>query len=118
MTALARQDAGNYDSFAIGWSGRVDPDGNIYQFVHSKGSQNNLGYSSPRIDLLLDNARKATTMQARRTLYSAAYRILRSQLPLIYLCHPVNRHGVNRKVRGVQIYGDGLIRAYNAEFIR
>ena len=81
VTALARQDAGNYDSFAIGWSGRIDPDGNIYQFVHSKGSLNNLGWSSPRMDLLLDNARKATTMRARRTLYSAAYRILRSQLP-------------------------------------
>ena len=94
VTALARQDAGNYDSFAIGWSGRIDPDGNIYQFVHSKGSLNNLGWSSPRMDLLLDNARKATTMRARRTLYSAAYRILRSQLPLLYLWHPVNRHGV------------------------
>ena len=44
--------------------------------------------------------------------------ILRSQLPLLYLWHPVNRHGVNRNVRGVQTYGDGLIRAYNAEFIR
>ena len=118
VTSLARQDAGNYDSFAIGWSGRIDPDGNIYQFVHSKGSLNNLGWSSPRMDLLLDNARKATTLRARRTLYSAAYRILRSQLPLLYLWHPVNRHGVSRNVRGVQTYGDGLIRAYNAEFIR
>ena len=118
VTSLARQDAGNYDSFAIGWSGRIDPDGNIYQFVHSKGSLNNLGWSSPRMDLLLDNARKATTMRARRTLYAAAFRVLRSQLPLLYLWHPVNRHGVNRNVRGVQTYGDGLIRAYNAEFIR
>jgi peptide/nickel transport system substrate-binding protein len=116
VTALRRQDQGNYDAFAIGWSGRVDPDGNIYQFVHSKGSLNNLGWSTPQMDLLLDNARKAATLQARRTLYRAAFRILRSQLPLIYLWHPVNRHGVSRTVRGVQLYGDGLIRAYFAEF--
>ena len=59
VTALRRQDQGNYEAFAIGWSGRVDPDGNIYQFVHSKGSLNNLGWGTGRMDLLLDNARKA-----------------------------------------------------------
>jgi peptide/nickel transport system substrate-binding protein len=115
VTALRRQDQGNYDAFAIGWSGRVDPDGNIYQFVHSKGSLNNLGWSSPQVDLLLDNARKAATAKARQTLYHAAFKILRSQLPLIYLYHPVNRHGVSKKVKGVRLFGDGLVRAYNAE---
>jgi peptide/nickel transport system substrate-binding protein len=116
VTALRRQDQGNYQAFAIGWSGRVDPDGNIYQFVHSKGSLNNLGWGSGRMDLLLDNARKATTLQARKTLYSAAFRVLRTELPLIYLWHPVNRHGVTRTVKGVQQFGDGLIRAYFAEY--
>jgi peptide/nickel transport system substrate-binding protein len=116
VTALRRQDQGNYDAFAIGWSGRIDPDGNIYQFVHSKGSLNNLGWSSPQMDLLLDNARKAASAQARRTLYRAAFRILRAQLPLIYLWHPINRHGVSNSVKGVQTYGDGLIRAYFGEF--
>jgi peptide/nickel transport system substrate-binding protein len=116
VTALRRQDQGNYDSFAVGWSGRVDPDGNIYQFVHSKGSLNNLGWSSPRMDMLLDNARKAATPKARKTLYNAAYRILRTDLPLIYLYYPVNRHGVTANVKGVRLYGDGLIRAYFAEY--
>jgi peptide/nickel transport system substrate-binding protein len=116
VTALRRQDQGNYQAFAIGWSGRVDPDGNIYQFVHSKGSLNNLGWGSGRMDLLLDNARKAATAKARKTLYSAAFRILRSELPLIYLWHPVNRHGVTANVKGVRTYGDGLIRAYFAEY--
>jgi peptide/nickel transport system substrate-binding protein len=115
VTALRRQDQGNYDMFAIGWSGRVDPDGNIYQFVHSKGSLNNLGWSSPQMDQILDNARKAASLKARKTLYSAAFRILRSQLPLIYLYHNVTRHGVSTTVRGVQHYGDNLIRAYYAQ---
>jgi peptide/nickel transport system substrate-binding protein len=116
VTALRRQDQGNYDSFAVGWSGRVDPDGNIYQFVHANGSLNNLGWGSPRMNLLLDNARKAATQAARKKLYSSAFKILRSQLPLIYLWHPVNRHGVTATAKGVQTYGDGLIRAYYAEF--
>ena len=116
VTSLRRQDQGNYDAFAIGWSGRVDPDGNIYQFVHSKGSLNNLGWATGRMDLLLDNARKAATAKARKTLYSNAFRVLRSELPLIYLYHPVNRHGVTTNVKGVRTYGDGLIRAYFAEY--
>ncbi len=116
VTALRRQDQGNYDAFAIGWSGRVDPDGNIYQFVHRKGSLNNLGWGNGRMDLLLDNARKAATAKARKTLYNAAFRTLRSELPLIYLYHDVNRHGVTTNVKGVRLYGDGLIRAYFAEY--
>jgi len=116
VTALRRQDQGNYEAFAVGWSGRVDPDGNIYQFVHSKGSLNNLGWGAGRMDLLLDNARKAATAKARKALYSAAFRVLRTELPLIYLWHPVNRHGVTANVKGVTTFGDGLIRAYFAEY--
>jgi hypothetical protein len=43
------------------------------------------------------------------------FKILRQQLPLIYLWNPVNRHGVSKNVAGVTTYGDGLIRAYYAE---
>ena len=43
MTVAERgRTQGKFDTFAVGWSGRVDPDGNIYQFVHSTGSLNNL----------------------------------------------------------------------------
>ena len=47
VTALNRADAGSYEAFAVGWSGRVDPDGNIYGFVHSKGTLNNAGFVEP-----------------------------------------------------------------------
>lgn len=118
VTALNRADAGRYEAFQVGWSGRVDPDGNIYGFVHSKGTLNNAGFVSPQLDLALDNARKATTDKARETLYSAAMRIVHRQRPLIYLWHPVQRDGVSNRVEGVQMYADGLVRAYFAGFRR
>jgi peptide/nickel transport system substrate-binding protein len=118
VTALNRADAGRYEAFNVGWSGRVDPDGNIYGFVHSKGTLNNAGFVSPQLDLVLDNARKATTDKARETLYSAAMRIVHRQRPLIYLWHPVQRDGVSARVGGVEMYADGLIRAYFAGFTR
>ena len=42
--------------------------------------------------------------------------IIHDERPLIYLYHPVNYYGVSNKVTGVAVYGDGMIRAYNAAF--
>jgi peptide/nickel transport system substrate-binding protein len=118
VTSLNKADAGTFDTFAVGWSGRVDPDGNIYQFVATKGSQNDSGYSNPTLDLVLNNARKATSEQARITLYTKAMSIIHRQRPLIYLWHPVQYTGVSKTVAGVQVFGDGLIRAATAGLTR
>ena len=61
---------------------------------------------------LSGSARAVAEVRGGRTVLTT----LRSQLPLIYLWNPVNRHGVTGTVKGVQTYGDGLIRAYYAEF--
>ena len=110
-TALNRADAGQFDVFAVGFSGRVDPDGTNYGFVHTGGSLNDSGYSSARVDRLLDAARTNTNPNKRRALYNQAFGIVLQDRPLIYLWHPQNFTGVSKKVKGVRVYGDGLIRA-------
>jgi peptide/nickel transport system substrate-binding protein len=115
-TSLNREDAGNFETFAIGWSGRIDPDGNFYQFVNSKGSQNDSGYANAVVDRATNNARKAATQRARVVSYRAALKQVLKDLPLIYLYHPVNRFGVAKTVSGVQVFGDGLIRAQFAGY--
>jgi peptide/nickel transport system substrate-binding protein len=110
VTSLSKADAGTYETFQIGWSGRVDPDGNIYQFVSTTGSQNDSGYSNARLDLILNNARKAATQGARKTLYRAAQRVMLNDRPLIYLYHAVVRAGLSRKLVGVKLYPDTLLR--------
>jgi peptide/nickel transport system substrate-binding protein len=117
-TALNRADAGTFDAFAVGWSGRVDPDGNIYGFVATPGTLNDSGFTSAKLDYILNGARKSLTTKARSTLYRAAMQIIHRQRPLIYLYHPVNYYGVSKKVDGVQIYGDGLIRVNNAGYTK
>ncbi|HEY3540979.1 MAG TPA: ABC transporter substrate-binding protein [Gaiellaceae bacterium] len=116
VTSLSKADAGTYDTFQIGWSGRVDPDGNIYQFVASTGSQNDSGYANPRLDLILNNARKAATEKARKTLYRAAQKLILADRPLIYLYHPVTRAGVNKSLKGVLLYPDTLLRVAFAQY--
>jgi peptide/nickel transport system substrate-binding protein len=116
VTSLAKADAGTYETFQIGWSGRVDPDGNIYQFVATTGSQNDSGYSNPQLDLILNNARKAATTRARQTLYDAAQRIILNDRPLIYLYYPVTRAGLDKSLKGVTMYPDTLLRVAFAQF--
>jgi peptide/nickel transport system substrate-binding protein len=116
VTSLSKADAGTYDTFQIGWSGRVDPDGNIYQFVATQGSQNDSGYTNPRLDLILNNARKAATEKARKTLYRAAQNIMLNDRPLIYLYHPVTRAGLETSLKGVSLYPDTLLRVAFAQF--
>jgi peptide/nickel transport system substrate-binding protein len=110
VTSLSKADAGTYETFQIGWSGRVDPDGDIYQFVHTTGSQNDSGYTNPRLDLILNNARKAATEKARKTLYRAAQQIILNDRPLIYLYHPVTRAALSKSLAGVALYPDTLLR--------
>ena len=115
-TALNRADAGNFATFAVGWSGRVDPDGNFYQFVNTKGSQNDSGYSNPTVDKATNQARAVLKLDRRIGFYHTALVQVAQDLPLIYLYYPINRFGVSKTVGGVSIYGDGLIRAQFAGF--
>jgi peptide/nickel transport system substrate-binding protein len=112
--SLDLTDRGAYQLFQIGWSGRVDPDGNISNFVTTLGSQNNNGYSNPTVDQLLAKSRSTTDQAARTDLFGQVITQLHKDLPIIYLYRLKNFTGVARTVIGVQMYGDGLMRFAHA----
>jgi peptide/nickel transport system substrate-binding protein len=114
--SLTQTDAGKYQSFQIGWSGRVDPDGNIANFVRTNGSQNISGYSDAAVDGLIDQARKNPDVSARKDLYGQVIKKLHEDVPLIYLYRAKNLTGVSSKMVNVQVYGDGLLRFGAAGF--
>jgi peptide/nickel transport system substrate-binding protein len=109
-SALDKTDQGQYDTFVIGWSGRVDPDGNIYQFTAKTGSLNISGYSNPKLDDPLDQARATNDRAKRDQLYKQAVGIIRTDRPLIYLFHEKYLAGAGKKVVGMKVFGDGLMR--------
>jgi peptide/nickel transport system substrate-binding protein len=109
-TTLTRANAGNYDAYLNYWSGGSDPDGNIYQFVATSGVRNASGYSSPRLDLILENGRKATSTTARATLYHVAQEIILNDRPIIYLYSPIKFAGIRTNVTGVQLFANGVLR--------
>lgn len=114
-TLLQEQSAGNYQASQIGWSGRVDPDGNIHQFVTCKGGINDSKYCNPEIDALLNGARQSTDNKVRKAKYDAASKILSRDLPIVYLYHQTWIWALSDKVEGFTAYPDGMIRLENVK---
>lgn len=114
-TALKRAAGGKFTMFQIGWSGRLDPDQNIYSFYAPHSGLNYTGSDDPRINALLTSARTTTDEQARKSLYQKLAKQLNDERSIIYLYHPSVVLGLRRSVSGVQFYGDGLIRLATAQ---
>ena len=81
---------GEYEAYVIGWSGRVDIDGNTYQFLYTGQGNNVSHYSNPTVDRLLDEGRGTTDTAKRRAAYQQLWPELRRDLPLTYLYNTRN----------------------------
>ncbi|GHD51953.1 peptide ABC transporter substrate-binding protein [Thalassobaculum fulvum] len=109
-TMLKEQSAGNYQATEVGWSGRVDPDGNIHAFATCKGGINDTKYCNPEVDKLLDAARQTNDVAERKKLYASAIEILDRERPIIYLYHPKWIWALSSKLQGYKPYPDAMIR--------
>ena len=87
-TLLADQTAGDYQASQVGWSGRVDPDGNIHQFMTTGGGINDIGlFRTRRWTACWTRRAPRTTRPPARRSYDAARDILNEELPIVYLYH-------------------------------
>jgi peptide/nickel transport system substrate-binding protein len=115
---LDQQDRGDFELLQLGWSGRVDPDANIFNFVGTTGSQNVAGYSNPEVDKLLTDARQSLDKTERIKLYGEVVGKLQQDDALIYIYRQRNLTGVSKKIQGIQVYPDGVIRTAFAGFAK
>lgn len=115
-TLLSDQTAGDYTASQVGWSGRVDPDGNIHQFMTTNGGINDSKYSNPEVDELLDGARISNDNAVRKESYDKALAILAEDMPIIYLYHQVWIWALDDKIEGFVPYPDGMIRLQGVKF--
>ncbi|MEX6505190.1 ABC transporter substrate-binding protein [Jiella sp. M17.18] len=107
---LDELDRGNFDASLIGWSGRVDPDGNIHPFVTCKGALNYGRYCNQQVDKDLNQARQVSGVEKRKPLYTDAQTILQQDLPVIYTYYQPWPFVLNKNVTGFVPYPDGMIR--------
>src|SRR5690242_14357902 len=68
-TSLKQAEAGEYQAFMLAWSGRIDPDGNAYEFLHSTAPQNYSEWANAEADKALDDARLVTDLAQRKAIY-------------------------------------------------
>jgi peptide/nickel transport system substrate-binding protein len=109
-SALAAQTHGDFEISAIGWSGRIDPDGNMYNGLHSKGALNETHYANPQVDAWLDAARATNDFAARKALYAKITAKVHEDLPVMYLYNTALVVVTTKKVSGLRLVPDGLIR--------
>lgn len=112
-TLLEQSEKGNMEASALGWSGRPDPDQNIYDFYVTDGSQNDSRISNANIDKLLKSARTESEESKRKALYDQIMNALHEEAPYVYFYHEHNVFGVSKSVDGYKYVPDGLIRPVN-----
>jgi peptide/nickel transport system substrate-binding protein len=109
-TAINMAHDGQYESYLSGWSGRLDPDGNIYNFAACKAPLNDAGYCNPTVDRELDEARIYQTPAERLPHYAKVIAELIKDRPMIFLWHVTWLWAATPKLAGFTPYPDGLIR--------
>lgn len=106
---LSQTGSRNTDMFIMGWGpSTYDGDYGYYPNIHTSqmGSNGNRAfYSNPKIDSLLELARKENDIEKRKEYYKEIQEILNEDVPLIPLYHGNVVYGVNTNLKNVEATG-------------
>ena len=115
-TSLTMADQGQYEAYLNAWSGRADPDGNLYSFYGCKQPLNYPGTCSPETDALLNQSRSIRDPVERKKVFEQiAARVLKER-GFIYLYHRNWLWAYAPKLTGVRDVPDGLLRVTGLQF--
>ncbi len=109
-TSLNEAGKGNFQLYFLAWSGRTDPDGNIYSFASCKGPLNYGRYCDPAADELLNKARTANGQAERKAIYEQFANKWLIEGSVLYLYHRTLLFAHSDKLEGYKTMPDGLIR--------
>jgi peptide/nickel transport system substrate-binding protein len=109
-TSLKQAEAGEYQAFLLRWSGRIDPDGNSYIFLHSNAPQNYSAWSNSAADKALEDGRLVSDMAQRKATYEKLTRIEMEDEPILYIFHYKILIAHTTKLEGYRQMPDGLVR--------
>ncbi|MCX7176295.1 MAG: ABC transporter substrate-binding protein [Proteobacteria bacterium] len=109
-TSLNLADKGQFDAYVLAWSGRADPDGNLFSFYGCKQPLNYHGMCKPQWDELLDRSRSTLDHATRLKLFEQLAAEIAKERPIIYLFHRHWLWAYNKKLSGMRAIPDGLVR--------
>jgi peptide/nickel transport system substrate-binding protein len=109
-TSLDMADKGQFEAYVLAWSGRADPDGNIYSFDACKQPLNYAGYCKPEVDDILNRSRTTRDTTERKRLFEELAAIVLKDRPIVYLFHRHWLWGFTNRLTGFKPVPDGLVR--------
>src|SRR5450830_79674 len=109
-TSLNLADKGQFDAYILAWSGRADPDGNLYSFYGCKQPLNYSGECRPEWDELLTKSRSTLDPALRGKLFEQIAAQVLKDRPIVYMYHRKWLWAYNKKLTGVRTIPDGLMR--------
>jgi peptide/nickel transport system substrate-binding protein len=109
-TSLNMADKGQFDAYVLAWSGRADPDGNLFSFYGCKQPLNYSGECRPLWDDLLNRSRNTLDTSGRIKVFATLAAESAKELPIIYLYHRNWLWAYNKKLTGMRTIPDGLVR--------
>ena len=115
-TSLDMADKGQFEAYVLAWSGRADPDGNIFSFDACKQPLNYAGYCKPEVDELLTRARTERDLVQRAKLYEQVAAHALKDRPIVYLYHRNWLWAYTNKLSGLRAVPDGMIRVQGLRF--
>jgi peptide/nickel transport system substrate-binding protein len=110
VTMLTAGRKGDFEAYFTFWSGRPDPDGNVFSFNSCSGAQNDGKYCNPDVDGLLQKARHVFDPAERKKLYDQVTAILMRDVPRLHLWHRRVFTGFSARLQGFTPHPDGIIR--------
>ncbi|MET1004431.1 MAG: ABC transporter substrate-binding protein, partial [Propionibacteriaceae bacterium] len=116
-TLLDIQDSGTFDTVLLGWSGRIDPHGNMNSFLTTGGSNNYSGYSNAAVDELMDQGAQSTNAKERSQIYGRVVQQVQKDNPLIYLYRVRNLAAYTDEIAGAEVFPDGVVRLSRVGFL-
>ena len=109
-TGTAQVTAGNFQLFSTFWSGRADPDGNIFPYLGCAGSQNLGKYCRKEVDDQLNAAGRDSAPEKRAEYYAKAADLYLADLPTVFLYHATWFYAHRAGLEGFKPIPDGLMR--------
>ncbi|MGG6312944.1 ABC transporter substrate-binding protein [Paenibacillus macerans] len=97
---MDKSNTGDFDMYFAAWGLTPDPDNTVYI---TDGSQNDYGYSNPKVDELMAKGKKTLDIEERKQIYKEMYQEMNKDVPVILMYQRKNMLAINGRLDGFDV---------------
>jgi peptide/nickel transport system substrate-binding protein len=107
---LKAGEQGDFDAMSLGWSGRIDPDGNIQPIFAANGAFNYGKYANQAVDDAIARERAGSDQAARKQVFQQLQQTINDDVAYIFTYFSPTIFAATTAVQGFEVTPDGLMR--------